>query len=203
MSRVTLCPLLAVAAVVAVAGPAGAGVTPIGEFVGEVSEGFEMLQPPGSYPDLAILGGAATMKDTLATIAVISYIWQGPGGTVYPYAGNLFAGTPAGSTLFTFATPIRDFGGYMTTVSDVPNGSVVFRDVQGVEIATLPLTITPTIWQWQGWRSDTPVKSIEVIGGGPFGNRPMQYDELQIAIPEPGSLGLIALGAGLVAFRRR
>lgn len=183
---------------------ASADVIPIGEFSGDAFETFEGIASPGSYSPVPLFNGTGAMTDSLANIGVITFVWSGPGGAVEAYNGNLFGGTPAGSTLFTFSTPIRQFGGYMTTVSDIADGSITFRDVNGDEIDTLPLTATPVVWGFQGWESDTPIASIEVIGNGPFGNRPMQYDDLRITlVPEPAALGLLAVGALALLGRRR
>jgi hypothetical protein len=177
-------------------------VVPVGPFTGDITEGFENIYAPGSYPVVPVFDGLAEMTDSLANIGVITNVWNGPGGTVYPYNGNLMGGTPAGSTLFDFSTPVMQFGGYLSTVSDVSDGTITFRDERGGVIGSLPYSVTPTIWAWQGWSSDTPIKSIEVTGNGPFGNRPMQYDDLQVIVPEPGTLGLLIIGAGLLRRRR-
>ncbi|HZW11433.1 MAG TPA: hypothetical protein VFF69_16130 [Phycisphaerales bacterium] len=190
--------------VLAGAGVAMADITPVGEFMGDMTEGFENVLPPGGYAGpIDIFEGNVSMDDTLAHFVVISFIWSGPGGEVLPYNGNLFGGTVAGSTLFTFDTPVSDFGGYFTTVGAVPGGSVVFRDAAGGEIGTLPVEITPAEWAWQGWHSDTPVSSIEVIGGSvPVAS--VQYDDLQLNfVPAPSAMTLAVIGAGLSLRRRR
>lgn len=174
---------------------ASADVTAIGEFTGDMFEGFEGIAPPGSYSPVPLFNGQATMIDTLANMAVITFVWSGPGGQVEAYNGNLFGGTPAGSTLFTFTPPVVEFGGYITTVSDIPNGTVVFRDADGAELASLPYTAAPTAWAWQGWRSDTPIATMEFISAGPFGNRPVQYDDLQITYPASCPADLDGSGA--------
>ena len=122
--------------VLAGAGVAMADITPVGEFMGDMTEGFENVLPPGGYAGpIDIFEGNVSMDDTLAHFVVISFIWSGPGGEVLPYNGNLFGGTVAGSTLFTFDTPVSDFGGYFTTVGAVPGGSVVFRDAPAARSA--------------------------------------------------------------------
>jgi hypothetical protein len=183
---------------------ASAEVVPIGEFVGDMSEGFENIYPPGTYPEVPLFEGNAMLDDTLSGIAVIAYFWQGTGGELLPYAGELFGGTPTGSQVITFDTPALAFGGYIATVCDVPDGTIVFRDPGGAELATLPLEVQPVTWGWQGWSSDEPIGSIEITGNGDFGNRPMQFDELQANfVPEPGALGLVAVGATLLLRWRR
>lgn len=196
--------LCVIAAVAMGASAASADVTPIGEFTGQQREGFEGILPPGGYSGpLSIFGGEATMRDTLADVCVIALSWWGPGGEVLPYNGNLMGGTVAGPTLFEFQTPVLQFGGFFATVGELPGGTVIFRDQAGAEIATLSLSVQPGMWGWQGWSSDVPISSIEVIGA----NVPavsMQYDELQVNfVPAPGAAGLLAAGAMVLARRRR
>ncbi|MBK7406023.1 MAG: hypothetical protein IPJ41_15770 [Phycisphaerales bacterium] len=169
-----------------------------------MTETFENVLPPGGYPGpIDIFGGEASMDDTLAHTVVIAFTWSGPGGDVLPYDGNLFGGTVAGSTIFTFDNPIADFGGFFTTVGSQPGGSVVFRDAAGGLIDTVNATIEPTVWGWQGWHSTTPISSVEVIGANVPGVS-VQYDDLQInAVPAPGALTLGACALGLVSRRRR
>lgn len=163
--------------------PLFAQVTPISKFAGDMFEGFENVAEPGAYSPLPIFEGTATMTDSLANIGVVTFIWSGPGGEVQAYNGNLFGGTPAGSNLITFSQPIANFGGFITTVSDIADGTVIFRDENAATIATLTYIAAPTVWGWQGWHSDTPIKSIEFISNGPFGNRPIQLDDLRISFP--------------------
>jgi hypothetical protein len=121
---------------------------------------------------------------------------------VLPYNGNLFGGTVAGSTLFHFSTPATDFGGFMTTVGLLPGGTAIFRDAAGGTIGSVPVNNLPVEWTWQGWHSDTPFSSVEIIGNNVPGIS-MQYDDLQVNfVPAPGVLGVLA-GAGLMARRRR
>jgi len=183
---------------------ASADVVPVGEFAGEMWEGFENIGTPGSYSPLPIFEGNGSMIDSLANMAVIAYNWYGPAGEVLPYNGNYMGGTPAGSTLFDFSTPILAFGGQFNTVSDVADGTIKFFDVEGALLEELTYNVTPATWGWQGWVSDTPIGGIEVIKSGPFGNMPMEYDDLQVNfVPEPGAICLVAVGVGMLLRRRR
>lgn len=196
--------LATAALILALAAGAYAAVTPIGEFNGDLSEGFEAIYSPGAYPGpIPIFGGFATLDDNIAHTIVISYVWQGGGGVVYPYNGNLFSGAVVGTEIFTFSTPIQQFGGFFTTVGPIADGTIIFRDEFGAAIDTLPMTITPAEWGWQGWSSSIPFKSIEIIGNNVPGIS-TQLDDLQLSyVPEPSTLGLIALGLGSLFGRRR
>lgn len=186
-----------------VAGWAHAGVVAIGEFSGEMSEGFEAILPPAGYPGpLPMFNDTATWNDTVANFCVIAVSWWGPAGDILPYNGNFMGGTVAGSALFEFSTPVKRFGGYFNTIGMIPDGTVVLRDADGLEIASLPLELTPTQWGWQGWQSTTPIGSVEIIGANAPGIG-VQFDDLHISfVPAPGSVALLGI-AGLAARRRR
>lgn len=181
-----------------------AGVTAIPEFTGNLSEGFENVAPPGGQPTpLTVLNGMATMDDQLAHFNVIAFSWQGPSGSFGPYNGNLFEGSVAGSTLITFTTPMSQFGGFFTTSGTLPDGQAVFRDAAGTILGTVPMSITPVEWNWQGWTSSTPFTSVELISANSPGIG-MQADDLQVTFaPEPASIGLVALSALALAPRAR
>jgi hypothetical protein len=195
--------IVATAVLVAV-GSACAGVTAIGEFTGTLSEGFENVAPPGGQPTpLVVLNGMATMDDQLAHFNVIAFSWQGPSGSFGPYNGNLFEGSVAGSTLVTFNTPMSQFGGFFTTSGTLSNGQAIFRDAGGAIIDTVPMSITPVEWNWQGWSSTTPFTSVELVSANSPGIG-MQADDLQVTVaPEPASIALVGLGAVALARRAR
>ena len=193
----------AFAVLVLSAGIAAAGVTPIGPFTGYMSETFEHNLGNGTYPEVPLFDGSAVLDDTLSGIAVITNWWNGTGGQLLPYEGTLFGGTPTGSQIITFGTPALDFGGFIGTVSDTAGATVVFRDPLGNLIDQVTADITPVTWKWIGWSSDTPIGSIQITGNGPMGNRPVQFDNLEVNfVPEPASLALLGLG-GLALLRRR
>jgi hypothetical protein len=183
------------ASFVGLAVPAAADVEPIGAFTGNTFEDFEGVATPGGHPGpLAIFGGAGTLDDDLAHQVVITFFWQGTGGEVTPFNGNLMGGTPAGRSIFTFDPPIRRFGGHMTTVMHVPDGTVEFRDPQGALIESLPVALTPAVWAWQGWESTVDIGSITIINNfGPGGT--CIYDDLQIAAGAPACAPDLTAGA--------
>lgn len=184
-------------------GSASAGVIEIGEFTGEMSEGYEAIATPGGYPGaMPIFGGTAVMKDTLADFCVIALSWWGPGGEILPYNGNFMGGTVAGATLFEFTTPVLQFGGWVNTIATIPGGTATFRDPSGALIATVPVEITPATWGWIGWQSDTLIGSIEITTPNVPGFG-LQFDDLHISsVPAPAALTLAGV-SGLFAGRRR
>lgn len=195
---------LCVVVVLAGTGVASADLVPIPEFIGERSEGFEAVGGPQTHTGpLSILGGTATMEDTLAHIAVVAFNWFGPAGTVLPFQGGLFGGTVAGSSMFLFSTPQKAFGGFMNTVGTAPGGTAVFRDASGAVVGSTPINVNPVTWAWQGWRSDAAFSSVEIIGAGVPGLSTL-YDNIQVSsIPAPGGAMVVAAGLGLMGRRRR
>lgn len=186
-------------------GFAAAAVTPVGEFVGQRTEGFEGILPPGGYPQFNVFGDAGIMSNTFIPTVVIATSWFGPGGDLLAFNGNFFGGVPVGQTRFQFNMPITDFGGQFATVESAGDATITFRDPQGALIDTLPLNVPVAQWQWRGWHSDTPVGSIEVTNGTFPPGGAVQYDELQATfVPEPGTaIGLAAIGAVALVRRRR
>jgi hypothetical protein len=188
--------VLALAAV-GFACPASADVVPVPEFVGDLSEGMEGVAPPGGQPGpVTIFGGAATVDDSLAHFIVITFTWTGWGpdeqiGTkddvvVEPHNGNLFGGAVAGSVVYAFNPPVAQFGGYFTTVGNASGGTAVFRDDAGAQIGSLPMTIVPGEWIWQGWSSDVPIATVEITTNNPPGQFSAQFDDMTLSYPETG-----------------
>ncbi len=193
-----------IAVVLALAsGSALADVTAVGPFNGDAYETFEGIDLPGGYPGpLGIFNGAATLDDSLAHTVVIAFSWWGPAGELFPYAGNLMGGVPAGTAIFQFADPIMRFGGYFNTVGLVGGGTAVFRDASGAVVDTVAFDAGPIDWTWAGWMSDTAFTTIELTGNnGPgFG---FQFDNLTYStIPAPASLVLLGAAASCVRRRR-
>jgi hypothetical protein len=59
-------------------------------------------------------------------------------------------------------------------------------------------------WTWNGWESDVPVKSIQVVGNGLI-NGFIWYDNVQmtLAVPEPGAIGAITVASLWLCSRKR
>lgn len=181
-----------------------AAVLSIAEFVGDASETFENIAPPGSWPG-DIFEGAGLMRDRLAGDPVITFNLSDFDNNLPAYDGTFMGLTPTGWTNFEFDTPVSRFGGYFghLTVAD-PLGSISFYDDEGGLIETQSLDVVYNEWNWFGWESDEPIKRIE-INTGPNPGMVGVYDNLQIAYastPAPGAFALLGLG-GLVSRRRR
>lgn len=192
------------AALAAPAAVAHAAVTPVGPFVGDLSENFENIAPPGSFPG-QIFGGNALMRDTLAGDPVITFVLSNgiTGDSLFAYDGAYMGLSPTGWTRFTFDTPIYRFGGYFAHLYiDPPPGTISFFDERGGLLETLTHAPQYGTWNWFGWESDTPIGSI-LVNTGPFPGVTAVYDNLEISyVPAPGALALLALGACLQRRRR-
>lgn len=185
-------------------GTASATVVPIGEFTGDMFEGFEGLGSPGSYPGpMDIAGGQAGMDDDLAHSFMIAYsLYSGiTQESIYPYNGNLMGGSPTGWCSITFDTPVTDFGSYIGTVNELSGTTVTFKDVEDTVIDSLAITVQHPLWTWFGWHSDTPIARIEFKADATPGN-PIVFDDVRACVPEPAALSLLLIGVGL-GLRRR
>lgn len=193
-------------ALVAIAGgSASAEIDAIDPFKGEAWEFFENLFPPGGYPgEMTILGGAATINDSLANMMMIatslySFLTD---QDIFPYNGNLMGGFVSGWGVIEFDTPVLDFGAYIGTADILEGGSFVFRGEEGDVIGSAELTVGPGEWAWFGWSSDIPIWRVEIYGGE-TPSAPIVIDDIQVNfVPTPGAAALFGL-AGVGAIRRR
>ena len=196
--------LVGLVAIVLGSAAASADVIPIGQFSGDMFEGFEAIGSPGGYPGpFEIFDGQAVMDDDLAHTVMIAYsLYSGiTEESIYPYNGNLMGGLPTGWGYIEFDTPVVDFGGYIGTADNLTGTTFTFKDDAGAVIDTLPVTLTLAEWTWCGWHSDTPIARIEILGNTSPGLG-LTFDDLRANVPEPTSLSLLVIGVGLARRRR-
>lgn len=202
--------------VLALAGIATAGVTPIGPFTGQISEDWESFdnynQNPNFYEDangpVSIFGGNAMISSPFSGQGGIMAIYE-PGSADFGLGANGLAqvadgtkgmglDTPTSATI-DFSSDISDFGGYWGAADPVINFE--FYDAGGLLIGTDTVSYSDPAGQgtliWLGWTFNTGIASITYSGGF------VVNDGLQAnVLPSPGALAILALG-GLVGTRRR
>ena len=200
VSRVCLIALAAL-----IASSASAAITPIGEFTGDMYEGFESVLPLGGHPSpIDVFGGQATFDDIIAhSIQIANSLYSFPNDTyIFPYNGNLMGGSVTGWAAFEFDQPVLQFGAYIGTTDILTGGTAAFFDEGGQQLDSVPVTIGLGEWVWYGWESDVPMKRIEIKGSTTIG-QPLTFDDMQATVPEPTALSLIAMGAACLLRRRR
>ncbi len=196
---------LTAAALVAHVGAASASITPVGEFVGEAWETFELIGPIGTTPGPAsILNGTATLYDSLAnTLMIANSLYSFVTETqILPWNGNLMGGSLTGFMTIEFDIPVVQFGGYFGT-ADIHNGGTInFYDANNQFIGADAFPLDLGQWVWKGWSSTTPIGRIEIYADE-TPNPPFVMDDFQVNyVPAPGPVAMLAL-AGLAAARRR
>ena len=158
-----------VAAMGALAGGAGAQVTEIEEFAGELFEGFEdavccIETQPCVEPE--VFGGLATLCSGIAHVAGN---W-GYKCVMRPFEGERQFGSMKGAATFRFIQPVRRFGAMLGTNALEPGepgdgGRAEFYDGAGALIGTGRLDLHEHCgWRWHGWESAQPVARIVIRG---------------------------------------
>lgn len=193
----------ALTASLALAASATANVTEIGEFTGDVFEGFEAIGPPAPWDGpMPIFGGAATFDDEFTDPWIATSLSGGDNVTVLPYDGNLMGLAPTGWSRFNFSTPIVQFGGFFATTMQAAGGRANFYGEDGELIESFDLEVSVGEWGWHGWESSEPIFSIELHTAKNPGTTTV-YDNLQMTfLPAPGALTVLAFAAAGTRRRR-
>ena len=177
------------ASVLVAAAGASAQLTPIGQFVGDESEGFENVPtyqcPPCFYNSLSgFFNGQADMKCTQGNCIHITGSW-GFQCSIRPNSGGRLFGSPGTETHIDFLQLGTKFGGYFGTNSGNAGGSIDFWDANGALIGSQPLDITADcVWAWKGWESTTPFKRVTIRG--PLGGGFHMLDDLEVSFGPAG-----------------
>lgn len=187
-----------------------AALTPIGPFVGELSESFESFENYNVDADhrldpvTQIMGGAATISYNIAQIYepsagagfglnenVPAEVADGTKGLAYS-----FANSNNGYFVITFNQPVYEFGGYFGFYTASGGGGTI----NGESIWMTNLFPNSGTLEWHGWRSDVAIQRIELSG---IYNT---MDALQAnTVPDSGAtVGLLGLALlSLAALKRK
>ncbi|EIM02206.1 PEP-CTERM domain protein [Rhodanobacter thiooxydans] len=126
-------------------------------------------------------------------------------------AGSQWLGFAMGSATFTFATPTHSFGTFLTGLQTVFSGTnalqVTFSD--GTSQLFTPAINVDGGAAYFGFTDTSPFSSLTLtnLSSDAWGIDDTTFNGRSTSVPEPGSLGLLSIGALLigafVALRRR
>jgi len=205
------------AAVVCAASSSFAQISPIGEFTGALSEGFESFpnySSGGNYDTFDVMTGQATFAGEPSQTDQL-WIYEPGTSASWGLAGNgtaqvrsgakglgLYNSAVAVNVRLTFDLVTDRFGGYFATADSVfgNNMTVTFFDSVGAQIGAVQnVSTTGSALVWSGWQSTTAIKSV-VFG---MNDAPAMDDIQAGVVPEPASLAVIGLGLTALLMRRR
>ncbi len=142
------------------AGAAPAQVSSIGQFSGDMFEGFES-QTVGACVTPDVFGGSAALCSGGGSMNVSSG-WNFF-CTIQPHGGTEFVGSTSGAATFAFSEPVRRFGGWFGTNGSQGTVSVrLYDDVMGLISSEVANVTADCNWYWNGWESQEPVYVIEI-----------------------------------------
>ena len=215
MKRLILC-LMAAFVISCFVGPAKAGVSTVGPFVGVLQESWESFANGHPVGPLTIMGGNATFSSTHYMIyepGVYSF-GLGTSGMAQTADGAKGMGQHAESGLanIVFSAPVSSFGGYFgaaTLNPTYPDPAIInfeFFDVSGASIDTSSLSYTRSAQGYGlltcfGVVSSVPIGSLSLTGVYPV-NDYLQADPASM-IPAPGAIVLGSIGVTFVGWLRR
>jgi len=183
---------------------ASAQVTPIGPFSGQFQENFENHPHSGFQP--CVGGRVFSNNGDLCTPGnsgcTVSGTWFSF-CTLLPHGGSYQCGSVAGYIEYTFDNPVQRFGGFFASNSNDPgNGTAIFWDAHGNQLASLAITATnDCTWNWNGWDvgSGAPIKRISIYGPPSFDGRFMVMDDMELDLTPPPGIDLCQPGqAGVI-----
>lgn len=143
---------------------AQAALIPIGPFASPKIENFDALAP-GSYAGFPAMAGFAGISRTPASNALLV-----GGGAVLPPLSAPNAMFGRGTDVFIrFQADRKQFGGYFRVPNagiNVTHATYIFRNAAMAVVGVVVAPVNPFGWQWRGWRSTIPFRSVEIRGNG-------------------------------------
>ena len=170
---------------------------------------------PGYYSPIAAAPGVSITLTGPNFGSGFSGISNTTFGNLYGFnttsAGSQWLGFAGGSATFTFATPTYSFGTFLTGLQTVFSGTnalqVTFND--GTSQLFTPAINVDGGAAYFGFTDTSPFSSLTLtnLTNDAWGIDDTTYNGRLTSVPEPGSLGLLGIGALLigafVALRRR
>lgn len=143
---------------------ANAALAPIGPFATPNMESFDALAP-GAYAGFPGMAGFAGFS----RVPVANALHVGGGAVLPPLtAPNAMFGRGT-NVLIRLQADRKKFGGYFR----VPNAGIavtharfIFRNAGGGIVGIVIAPVNNLAWQWRGWSSTIPFRSIEIQGNG-------------------------------------
>jgi hypothetical protein len=143
---------------------ANAALIAIGPFASPNLESFDALAP-GAYGGFAGMAGFAGFS----RVPVVNGLQVGGGAVLPPLsAPNAMFGRGT-NVMIRLQADRRKFGGYFR----VPNAGIavtqarfIFRNAGGGIVGVAVAPVNAAAWQWRGWDSTIPFRSIEIQGNG-------------------------------------
>ncbi len=167
---------------------ASAQVTPVGPFVGTLSEGFENALVGGMthcvepivFSNMGSLCSTGNQGAVVAASAASSC-------SILAHSGLYFTLSTSGYYTYTFAQDVAKFGGYFASHTVWSDATLKFYDVNNALIGTVTASIPANCsWNWHGWQSIGPaIRKVEVIGPSPFNGPFVLMDDMEIVISGP------------------
>ena len=174
----------------AATGLAHAQSTPIPEFDGERSDGFEAL-PTGGFGlgvSRRVLGDTADLwageTGRMSAESFWQFICLLECCDLRAFEGARSAGSTAGPGILDFDEPIARFGAYLGSLifdADRPEPMAEFYDASGALIDAAPIDLGGTCgrWAWNGWAFTTPVSRV-VLRHAVFGDPWIIMDNVRV-----------------------
>ena len=197
---------LALAAIAILANSSSAAtLTPIGPFTGDFSDDFNRFSNVQAVQVLDVFSNHGVIRNLTSGGAIkVEFSSQLNGDLVVPISGLMMG--QLGIARWEFNEPVSRFGGWWENNSGADDATATFFDSQGNSLGSMIARdpVQAQTWTWNGWESDVPVKSIQVVGNGLI-NGFIWYDNVQmtLAVPEPGAIGAMTVASLWLCSRKR
>lgn len=192
--------LLVSVLVAALAGTAVAQVKPTAPFTGAQSDSYESL-PFGQFVQQLPVFNKSIVRSLSGPNMHVTGTWYFT-GVVSARTGTHFMGGAGCNYEFVLDEPALKFGGYWATNANLAGATAKLYDKADNLLGEFPVGAPISQWQWDGWEvlSGPGIMRVQILAKNQYGGYIMSDDIEFTPIPEPATLGLLALG---LLLRRR